>query len=75
MAASAPPSKDVVQGTVAAVENLGVNVLVAVDAGEHSLRAVVPEAEEPALGSTVWLTPAPGRALLYHGDDGELIGS
>jgi hypothetical protein len=22
-----------------------------------------------------WLTPAPGRALLYRGDDGELIGS
>jgi len=76
LAASAPTlSKDAVQGTVGAVENLGVNVLVAVDAGEHSLRAVVPEAEEPELGSTVWLTPAPGRALLYRGDDGELIGS
>ncbi|MCW2647994.1 MAG: transporter related protein [Pseudonocardiales bacterium] len=74
-AASAPASKDTVQGTVAAVENLGVNVLVAVDAGEHSLRAVVPEADEPEVGSTAWLTPAPGRALLYRGDDGELIGS
>ncbi|MEP7019090.1 MAG: TOBE domain-containing protein, partial [Pseudonocardiales bacterium] len=73
--ANAPDSKDVVQGTVAAVENLGVNVLVAVDVGEHSLRAVVPEADEPELGSTVWLMPAPRRALLYRGDDGELIGS
>ncbi|PZS35209.1 MAG: ABC transporter [Pseudonocardiales bacterium] len=72
---NAPASKDVVQGTVAAVENLGVNVLVAVDVGEHSLRAVVPETDEPELGSTVWLMPAPGRALLYRGDDGELIGS
>ncbi|PZS19567.1 MAG: ABC transporter [Pseudonocardiales bacterium] len=76
--ATAPTSKDAVQGTVATVENLGVNVLVAVDAGEHSLRAVLPEADEPALGSTAWLTPAPGRALLYRGappSSGELIGS
>jgi hypothetical protein len=34
---------------------------------------VVPEADEPEVGSTAWLTPAPGRALLYRGDDGELI--
>jgi len=72
---SASASEDAVKGTVATVENLGVNVLVAVDAGEHSLRAVLPEADEPELGSTAWLTPAPGRALLYRGDDGELIGT
>jgi multiple sugar transport system ATP-binding protein len=72
---SATQSPDAIEGTVATVENLGVNVLIAVDAGEQSLRAVVPEADEPALGSTAWLTPAPGRTLLYRGDDGELIGS
>ena len=65
-----------IRGTVSAVENLGVNVLVTADAGEQSVRAVLPEAEEPELGDTVHLTPAPGRALLYRADgDGELIGS
>jgi hypothetical protein len=31
--------------------DLGVNMRVAVDAGEHSLPAVVPEADEPALAA------------------------
>lgn len=72
---SATASQGAVQGTVATVENLGVNVLVTVDAGQQSLRSVVPEADEPALGSSAWLVPASGRALLYHGTDGELISS
>jgi multiple sugar transport system ATP-binding protein len=71
---SATESDGAIRGTVATVENLGVNVLITVEAGEQSLRSVVPEADEPALGSTGWLTPASGRALLYRGDDGELIG-
>jgi multiple sugar transport system ATP-binding protein len=65
-----------VVGTVSAVENLGVHVLVTLDAGEQSLRAVLPEAEEPDLGATLTVTPAPGRVLLYRADgDRELIGS
>jgi multiple sugar transport system ATP-binding protein len=78
LACAATSSDGAVRGTVATVENLGVNVLVTVDAGDQSLRSVVAEADEPALDSTVWLTPARGRALLYHGADphiGELIGS
>jgi multiple sugar transport system ATP-binding protein len=68
------PADGAVRGTVSAVENLGVNVLVTVEAGGQSLRAVVPEADEPDLGDTAHLLPAPGRALLYRGDgDGELI--
>ena len=68
------PADGAVRGTVSAVENLGVNVLVTVDAGGQSLRAVVPEADEPELGDTAYLLPVPGRALLYRGDgDGELI--
>ncbi len=71
----APGDSDI-RGTVSAVENLGVYVLVTADAGEQSVRAVLPEAEEPEVGDTVHLTPAPGRALLYRADgDGELIGS
>jgi multiple sugar transport system ATP-binding protein len=75
LAYSAAASDGAVSGTVATVENLGVNMLVTIEAGEQSLRSVVPEDEELALGSRAWLRPAPGRALLYHGDDGELIGS
>ena len=64
---------DAVRGTVATVENLGVSVLVTVEAGEQSVGAVVPEADEPAIGATVWMRPTAGRVLLYRGDDGELI--
>jgi multiple sugar transport system ATP-binding protein len=64
-----------VAGTVATVENLGVSVLVTVEAGSQSLGAVVPEAEEPAVGAAVWLRPAAERVLLYRRDDGELVTS
>ena len=74
MGCAAGPVDGAVRGEVRAVENLGVNVLVTVDAGEQSLRAVVPEADEPDLGDTAYLSPAPGRVLLYRADgDGELI--
>ena len=36
-------------------------------------RPSVPEGAEPAVGAAVWLTPQPGRALLYRAGDGELI--
>jgi multiple sugar transport system ATP-binding protein len=74
MGYAAGPADGAVRGEVRAVENLGVNVLVTVDAGEQSLRAVVPEADEPDLGDTAYLSPAAGRVLLYRADgDGELI--
>ncbi|MGC9668769.1 ABC transporter ATP-binding protein [Planosporangium sp. 12N6] len=44
-------------------------------AGAGALIGVtVPEDAEPAPGATVWLTPAPGRVLLYRDSDGELVG-
>ncbi len=73
LALSTVDTGDAVRGTVVTVENLGVSVLVTVEAGEQSMSAVVPEADEPAIGATVWMRPAAGRALLYRGDDGELI--
>ncbi|MDQ2846099.1 MAG: ABC transporter ATP-binding protein [Actinomycetota bacterium] len=57
-----------VQGIVRTVENLGVQVLVALDCGGTQLRAVLPEDAEPELGSTVTVRPVPGRALLYDGE-------
>ncbi len=74
LAVSSGPKGGAVSGTVATVENLGVSVLVTVEAGEQSIGAVVPEADEPPVGGTVWLRAAPGRVLLYHGEDGELVG-
>jgi multiple sugar transport system ATP-binding protein len=64
-----------VPGTVVTVENLGVSVLVTAEAGSQSLGAVVPEADEPAVGARVWLHPAAERVLLYRADDGELVSS
>jgi multiple sugar transport system ATP-binding protein len=64
-----------VRGTVVTVENLGVSVLVTVEAGSQSLGAVMPEADEPDVGATVWLRPAAERVLLYRADDGELVSS
>ncbi|GAA4728241.1 ATP-binding cassette domain-containing protein [Pedococcus ginsenosidimutans] len=75
-AAGDGPADGSVVGTVSAVENLGVHVLVTLDVGEQSLRAVIPEADEPDLGDALTVTPVPGRVLLYRADgDGELIGS
>ncbi|HYU66992.1 MAG TPA: TOBE domain-containing protein, partial [Jatrophihabitantaceae bacterium] len=71
---SSGPDSGAVSGTVATVENLGVSVLVTVEAGDQSMGAVVPEADEPPVGGTVWLRAAPGRVLLYRGEDGELVG-
>jgi multiple sugar transport system ATP-binding protein len=70
----AGPQDGAVAGEVTAVENLGVSVLVTVGAGEQSLRAVVPEADEPGIGHLVHLAPSTGRALLYRADgDGGLL--
>jgi multiple sugar transport system ATP-binding protein len=66
-------SDGAIRASVATVENLGVSVLLRVEAGSQSIGALVPEADEPKLGATVWLTPAPGRELLYRADDGELV--
>ena len=74
LAVSSGPEGGAVSGTVATVENLGVSVLVTIEAGEQSIGAVVPEADEPPVGSTVSLRASPGRVLLYRGEDGELVG-
>ncbi|GAA4897882.1 multiple sugar transport system ATP-binding protein [Stackebrandtia albiflava] len=64
---------DAPTGTVSILENLGATTLVTVDCGGESLSAVVPEDAEPAPGSRVWLTPQPGRLLVYDNDSGELL--
>jgi multiple sugar transport system ATP-binding protein len=59
---------DALRGTVSAIENLGVSALVSVEVGDHLVGAVVPEEREPELGSTLFLSPQPGRALVYDAE-------
>ncbi|MFF0312932.1 ABC transporter ATP-binding protein [Streptosporangium sp. NPDC004379] len=55
-------------GEVAVLENLGTATLVTLESPGHLVQAVVPEGREPALGTTAWAVPRPGRALLYRDD-------
>jgi multiple sugar transport system ATP-binding protein len=59
-------------GVVAIVENLGTASLVTLEADGFTLAATVPEGEEPPIGATAWVTPRPGRLLVY-GPDGMLL--
>ena len=73
-AAEGSAADDVLVGEVAAVENLGVTVLVTVDTGSVQVRAVLPEDAEPAVGDRLRLTPQTARVLLYRADeDGGLV--
>jgi multiple sugar transport system ATP-binding protein len=74
---SGEPVDGALAGTVAVVENLGSFSLVSLDlpaaAGgtAASVQVVVPEGREPSPGESGWVTPRPGRSLLYR--DGELV--
>ena len=72
---STEPADHALRGTVSIVEHLGASSLVTVDCDGQMVGATVPESAEPEPGTTVWLTPAEGRALLYRAGDGELIGT
>ncbi len=66
------PGEGGLHGVVAIVENLGTASLVTLEADGFTLAATVPEGEEPPVGATVWVTPRPGRLLVY-GPDGMLL--
>ena len=61
------------RGTVSIVENLGASMLVSVTCGDHSVQALVPEGEEPAVDTDVTVSPADRRVLRYRASDGELL--
>ncbi|NNG34489.1 ABC transporter ATP-binding protein [Nakamurella aerolata] len=63
-----------VTGVVTTVENLGVQLLVGLQVGDRLIRATVAEDVEPEPGTELTVAPAPGRALLYAGDDGDQPG-
>ena len=63
----------VLDGTVSIVENLGASMLVSVACGDHSVQALVPEGEEPAVDAEVSLSPTDKRVLRYRAADGELL--
>jgi multiple sugar transport system ATP-binding protein len=65
---------DGLPGTVAILENLGAELLVSVECEGATVQAVVPEGREPRVGEPVTVRLLPDRALVYRGDDGELVG-
>ncbi|MBV9844012.1 MAG: ABC transporter ATP-binding protein [Kutzneria sp.] len=58
-------------GVVAVVENLGSQQLVSLEVSGTTVRCVVTEDAEPALGAECWLVPRAERVLVYL--DGELV--
>jgi multiple sugar transport system ATP-binding protein len=73
MSLTRSPVDGALSGTVSIVENLGSSALVSVECDGHILGATVPEGAEPDPGANVWLTPTPGRVLLYRTTNGELV--
>jgi multiple sugar transport system ATP-binding protein len=65
------PAGPAFHGTVSVTENLGTAALISVTVGDDLIGAVVPEDAEPEPGTPVWLTPQPGRTLIYR--DGDLV--
>ena len=64
---------DGIEGKVDIVENLGTTSLVTLTTAGPPIQITVPEGREPAPGTTLRVTPAPGRMLVYGADDGDLI--
>jgi multiple sugar transport system ATP-binding protein len=65
-----------IAGKVSIVENLGVTSLVTLECQDGTLIGLtVPEDEEPTPGTTLHITPTPGRLLYYDGEDGLLLGT
>ncbi|HEY7483616.1 MAG TPA: ABC transporter ATP-binding protein [Streptosporangiaceae bacterium] len=62
-----------IEGRVSIVENLGTSSLVTLTTSGPSVQVTVAEGREPEPGSTMWVTPRPGRALLYQAGDGTLL--
>ncbi|GII24494.1 ABC transporter ATP-binding protein [Planosporangium mesophilum] len=70
---STTPVDGALTGEVSIIEHLGAVSLVTVEADGALIGATVPEDREPVPGSRVWLSPAPGRVLIYRESDGELV--
>jgi multiple sugar transport system ATP-binding protein len=64
-----PAADGLFTGTVSIVENLGVTSLVTLDSG---VGYIVPEEDEPAVGTEVTLDAPPSRVLRYDGETGLL---
>jgi multiple sugar transport system ATP-binding protein len=71
---SPAPVDDGLRGVVSIAENLGSAALVSVECDGHTVGVTVPEGSQPEPGTQVWLTPQPGRGLLYRAGGGELVG-
>ncbi|MGP4097709.1 TOBE domain-containing protein [Nonomuraea sp. KM90] len=64
---SATERPDAFPGVISVLENLGTHTLVTLEAPDTLIQLVVPEGDEPPLGTPAWAVPR--RALLYRDDD------
>ncbi|MEV1174646.1 ABC transporter ATP-binding protein [Nonomuraea sp. NPDC049784] len=58
---------DAFPGTVSVLENLGTHTLVTLESPDALIQAVVPEGDEPPIGTPAWALPL--RALIYRDDE------
>ncbi|NDU76463.1 ATP-binding cassette domain-containing protein [Actinomadura sp. DSM 109109] len=68
---STEPVDGAFRGRVSVVENLGASSLVTLDVGGETVRVVVGEGFEARYSAEGWVSPRPGRVLLYR--DGDLV--
>lgn len=70
-----PEQQAGIAAEVSIVENLGASVLLAVKAGGLKFQVVVGEDQEPKPGDRGWITPMPGKMLLFDAESTRRIGS
>jgi multiple sugar transport system ATP-binding protein len=63
---SPTPRAEAFPGTVSVLENLGTHTLVTLETPDALIQAVVPEGDEPAIGTPAWAVPR--RTLIYRGE-------
>ncbi|MFI9507859.1 ABC transporter ATP-binding protein [Nocardia sp. NPDC052566] len=61
------------RGVVSTVEHLGATSLVTLDMDGFAVGVVVPEMDEPRVGTDGWVIQQPGRVLLYDAESGQLL--
>ncbi|WP_214324005.1 ABC transporter ATP-binding protein [Nonomuraea sediminis] len=66
MTLSPTEREDAFPGTISVLENLGTSTLVTLETDHTFIQAVVPEGEEPTIGTPTWAVPH--RSLIYHND-------
>lgn len=67
------PGQHSIEVKIDVVENLGASYLIMVHAGDQRLQVVVNEDVDPSPGQVGWVTPKPGRGLIFDTSSQERI--